>query len=91
MTTIATPTGEDGTLHIKQDATLHQLILEPGTELEMAIEAGRNVYVHHVEGTLKTDDVQLESGDGAKIEDQTSVRFANQGESRATALIFDLP
>ncbi|WP_260262051.1 pirin family protein [Vibrio intestinalis] len=91
LTTIATPTGEDGTLHIKQDATLHQLILEPGTELEMAIEAGRNVYVHHVEGTLKTDDVQLENGDGAKIEDQTSVRFTNQGESRATALIFDLP
>lgn len=91
LTTIVTPTGEDGTLPIKQDVKLHQLILEPGTDLNLNIEEGRKVYVHQVKGTLSVDATQLNAGDGAKIEDKESITLANQGEIKVTALVFDLP
>ncbi|MHA2709398.1 pirin family protein [Vibrio owensii] len=91
LTTIATPTGENGTLHIKQDAALHQLILDANSELSFAIESGRNVYVHQVEGELKVDNTTLTRGDGAKVEQQSTIMFRNDSDKPTTALVFDLP
>lgn len=91
LTAIATPDGRDGTLHIKQDATLQQLILEPGQSIELPIINGRNVYVHQVTGQLSVDDVLLDAGDGAKVEAQNQLNFANQSSESVTALVFDLP
>lgn len=91
LTAIATPDGRNGTLHIKQDATLHQLILEPGQSIELPIINGRNVYVHQVTGQLSVDEVLLDAGDGAKVEAQNQLNFANQSSESVTALVFDLP
>ncbi|MEZ8825127.1 pirin family protein [Vibrio amylolyticus] len=91
LTTIATPTGEDGTLLIKQEMKLHQLILEPGTDLMMSIDTGRNVYVHQIKGTLSVDSVDLNGGDGAKVENTNKLTLANRGQTQVTALVFDLP
>ncbi|WP_260261661.1 pirin family protein [Vibrio intestinalis] len=91
LTTIATPTGENGTLHIKQDATLYQLVLEPPQELELPINGERNIYVHQISGDLSVDDVILHAGDGAKIEQQTHITLRNSGQQTIKALIFDLP
>ena len=91
LTAIATPDGRNGTLHIKQDATLHQLILEPGQSIELSIINDRNVYVHQVTGQLLVDDVLLDAGDGAKVEAQNQLNFANQSSESVTALVFDLP
>jgi len=91
LTAIATPDGRNGTLHIKQDATLHQLILEPGQSIELPIINDRNVYVHQVTGQLLVDDVLLDAGDGAKVEAQNQLNFANQSSESVTALVFDLP
>ncbi|OXE28445.1 pirin family protein, partial [Vibrio parahaemolyticus] len=85
------PTGESGTLHIKQDAYLYQLILEPNRELAFDIHSGRNVYVHQVSGELHVDNTLLTGGDGAKIEAQSKVTFRNLTNQSVTALIFDLP
>ena len=91
LTTIATPDGRDATLHIKQDASLHQLILEPSQTLEFEVEQGRNVYVHQVSGQLLIDGIALSAGDGAKIEQQSKLTFSNQQSETVTALVFDLP
>lgn len=91
LTTIATPTGEKGTLLIKQDAKLHQLILEPGMGLDLNIEQGRKFYVHQIEGKLSVDETELNAGDGAKIENQQRISLTNKGERNVTALVFDLP
>ncbi|MEZ9059975.1 pirin family protein [Vibrio pelagius] len=91
LTAIATPDGRDGTLHIKQDASLLQLILEPGQSIKLPIANDRKVYVHQVTGQLSIDDVLLTSGDGAKIEAQSQLSFANQSNESVTALVFDLP
>lgn len=91
LTPIATPDGRNGTLHIKQDASLQQLILAVGQHIDYEITQGRNVYIHQVEGQLTVDSTVLHSGDGAKVEATTSVSFKNSGDAPVTALIFDLP
>lgn len=90
LTPIATPTGEHGTLHIKQDARLYQLILDPNQELTFSVEQSRNLYVHQVRSTLDVDSTTLAEGDGAKIEQQNSVTFRNHSTAQTLALVFDL-
>ncbi|EPN8460218.1 pirin family protein [Vibrio cidicii] len=91
LTPIATPDGREGTLHIKQDATLSQLILASGESLSLAVQTGRKVYVHLVSGTLSLDSTTLQPGDGAKVVDQTVLELRSSGSETVTALVFDLP
>ncbi|KJG39710.1 pirin [Photobacterium angustum] len=91
LTTIATPTGENGTLLIKQDAKLHQLVLKPNSKLSIDIATGRKIYLHQVNGILSVNDIELNAGDGAKIENLYTLNFANRGQEEVTALLFDLP
>jgi redox-sensitive bicupin YhaK (pirin superfamily) len=91
LTTIATPDGRAGSLQIKQDAELHQLILEPNSELNYEIRAGRKLYIHQVKGELRVNGTRLDEGDGAKIESQDFVEFRNENQTPTTALVFDLP
>lgn len=106
LTPIATPEGQDGTLHIKSDTRLSQLILEPGAELDVSVAKGRKVFVHLVSSELQitTNSSQqtLNSGDGATItldkgedkgEDKgdDKITFTNTGSDQVMALLFDLP
>ena len=91
LTTIATPTGDKGTLKIKQNATLSQLILAPNSEITYQVTVGRKVYVHQVAGQLSIDEQNLSAGDGAKLTDITTVTLVNPADTQSTALIFDLP
>ncbi|MGR5177270.1 pirin family protein [Vibrio mediterranei] len=91
LTAIATPDGRDGTLQIKQNASLFQLLLEPGQSVDFAIENNRKVYVHQVTGELVIGDTLLTAGDGAKVENQSQISLTNLGGSAVSALLFDLP
>lgn len=91
LTPIATPTGESGTLKIKQDARLSQLILAPSSDMQLEIPPGRRLYIHLVSGQLQIDDTKLSPGDGAKVESQAGVTLANQHHEQTMALVFDLP
>ncbi|WP_432467367.1 pirin family protein [Agarivorans sp. Z349TD_8] len=91
LTTVLTPTGEQGSLQIKQDARLHQLILEPQHKLSFSIQAGRRLYVHQITGHLMVDQLSLQAGDGLKVENLEHLEFINNGEQRVLALLFDLP
>ncbi|MCF6455244.1 pirin family protein [Pseudoalteromonas sp. MMG024] len=90
LTTIVTPNGENGTLAIKQDAKLYQLILEP--KQQYLFEANNEpVYVHQVSGSTLVNATQIESGDGAKVLDETELVFENVSNTPATIIIFELP
>ncbi|MGB0986308.1 MAG: pirin family protein [Pseudoalteromonas spongiae] len=90
LTTIVTPNGENGTLAIKQDAKLHQLILEP--KQQYLFESNNApVYVHQVSGSSLVNAIQIESGDGAKVLDETELVFENVSNTPATLIIFELP
>ncbi|MDN3611548.1 pirin family protein [Vibrio ostreicida] len=91
LTTIITPDGAHGTLQIKQDVKMHQLIVPAGESLQLAITEGRRVYVHQISQSLQLNQTLLESGDGAKVDNLLNVTFTNMGASNAKALVFDLP
>ncbi|WP_286270151.1 pirin family protein [Thalassotalea hakodatensis] len=91
LTTIVTPTGEAGTLKIKQDARLSQLILAENTEEAYQVPLARKVYVHLIAGVLSINGTELAPGDGAKVTNETILKLENRGDNSVTALVFELP
>ncbi len=63
LTLVISPDGEAGSLQIKQDARLHQLILPANAELSFATNSNRHYYVHQIDGSLivKGDDGKEET------------------------------
>ncbi|KLV09834.1 pirin family protein [Photobacterium ganghwense] len=89
ITSIATPDGQGGTLKIKQDASLSQIILLPGESVPITPQ--RNVFIHQVDGQLSVNDTILAPGDGAMITQESDILLSNLGAEPVTALVFDLP
>lgn len=89
LTLILSPDGRDGSLTVKQDAMLYQLLLAAGTEQPLSVQRGRKVYLHLISGTLTVADISLAAGDGLKISDETQISIAAQ--TAVKALVFDLP
>ncbi|RYY73791.1 MAG: pirin family protein [Gammaproteobacteria bacterium] len=95
LTLVVSPNGADGSLHIKQDAKIYQLILTPETTTQLNTDNSRRYYVHNIEGPLvvKGNDgtwETLQAGDGVKIESLSQLQFSANNEA-VKALVFDLP
>lgn len=95
LTPVVTPDGRDGTLTIKQDASLYQLVLAGQTSASMTASSFRTYYVHLVSGELKIQgndkSVVLNPGDGVSINDVTELSFSNEADEQLRALVFELP
>ena len=86
---VASPDGADGSTTIHQDARLWASVLGAGEEITASLAPGRLAYVHLIYGQLAVNGKNLKAGDGAKIADETELRFS-AGEE-AEFLLFDLP
>jgi quercetin 2,3-dioxygenase len=95
LTLVVSPDGADGSLHIKQDAKIYQLILAPNAVAQLSTDSARKYYVHNIEGPLviKGNDSAwetLNAGDGVKIDSLNALTFSANSEP-VKALVFDLP
>jgi len=95
LTLVVSSDGAEGSLHIKQDARLYQLILAPETSAQLSADQSRNYYVHNIGGPLvvKGDDGTWETllaGDGAKLSSLSQLSLNAKAEG-VKALVFDLP
>ncbi len=88
---MVSPDGRDGSLQIKQDAFLYQLILAPGQTMTQPIEKARRLYLHQITGSLTLPEAIVQPGDGVKVQDQNDVPFTNHSKQKTVALLFDLP
>ncbi|NMG65983.1 pirin family protein [Azoarcus indigens] len=86
---IVSPDGRDGSLPIHQDASVYQLKLAAGEEASHEATAGRSYYVHVAQGSLRVNEVLLNTGDGAEIAGEALIRLQAEGETEA--LLFELP
>jgi redox-sensitive bicupin YhaK (pirin superfamily) len=89
LTHIISPNGVNGTLQIKQDMHLHQLILSSQQQTNLS-SVLVNQYVHLVSGKLEVNGVEMLAGDGLKITDEEELVFTSVGEEGVKALVFEL-
>lgn len=89
LTLILSPDGRDGSLTLRQDALLYQLILPVSATQPLTVPMGRKVYVHLISGELDIDGHKLQAGDGIKITEQHQLQFT--AAESVKALVFVLP
>jgi redox-sensitive bicupin YhaK (pirin superfamily) len=86
---IASPDAAQGSLLIHQEARIYAAQLDPGVELDFAIDPTRLAYAHLVRGALSLNGMAMISGDGAKIAGESSLLIYAAEPSEI--LLFDLP
>ncbi len=86
---VASPDGRDGSVMLHQDAVILATKLSGNAEVRHAIQPGRRVYVHVARGAVQLNGEAMNAGDGARVENETSVRLTNGSD--AEVLVFDLP
>ncbi len=85
---LASQEGEAGSLQINADAKFLVADLANGAAAEYAVEKGRGVWLQVASGSVELNGVKLETGDGAAVEDEASLRLTAQSD--AHLLLFDL-
>lgn len=84
----ASQTGENGSLHIKQDARLYLATLAAGDTISQPLASGRGAWLQVLRGGVTVSGHQLAAGDGAAFTDETEVMVSAIGP--AEVLLFDL-
>jgi quercetin 2,3-dioxygenase len=90
MTLVVSPDGEEGSLVVKQDARLYQLLLNANAGTELQVSKSRNYYVHLISGELTSEGKTLRAGDGAHLSELALLQL-QAGDGPVKALVFDLP
>ncbi|HEX7808142.1 MAG TPA: pirin family protein [Thermoanaerobaculia bacterium] len=86
---VVSPDAENGALKIHQDARLYSSILDEGQSVEHALAAKRGAWIQVARGSVEVNGVTLKAGDGAQIEDETSLKITG-GAAASEFLLFDL-
>lgn len=86
---VVSPEGTDGSISVHTDARLYLTALSANTELQHPIPSGRHAYLQVLKGRLELLGHTLETGDGARLESEDTLRV--RATQDAEALLFDLP
>lgn len=86
---IASPDGRDGSIAIRQDASLYASVVKGGERLRHEFAAGRYGWLQIAKGGVELPEGSImQAGDGAKIERQDALSFKALTDSEV--LLFDL-
>ena len=86
---IASRDGREGSVTIHQDAAVYASMLDGKDAVTHRLAPGRRAYVHVARGAVKVNGTALKGGDGARIENESSIGLKDARE--AEVLLFDLP
>ena len=85
---VASADGQDGSVRIHQDASLHAALLAPGEEVTHRLAPGRSAWVQVARGAVTLNGQPLGQSDGAAISDEAELVIA--GVEPSEILLFDL-
>jgi len=85
---VASPTGEDGSLTIQQDARIYLSLLDRQTSLQYEFAPQRHGWLQVVRGNVKLNEQELHAGDGVAISSEPRVDITATDD--AETLLFDL-
>ena len=86
---VASPDGREGSVSIRQDASIYAAILDGEDALTFPLQQGRIAYVHVARGALTVNGVAVEAGDAVRVDEEAQVSL--DGAADAEVLLFDLP
>lgn len=86
---IASPTGEEGSVTIHQDAKLSAAIIEKGNTVEYDLGKGRSAWIQVARGEVTLNGESLKQGDGAAVEKESAITVAGSADE-SEVLLFDL-
>jgi redox-sensitive bicupin YhaK (pirin superfamily) len=86
---VVSPSGEDGSVKIHQDAKLFSTLLEEGKEVSYPLGSDRYGWVQVARGSVELNGKCLREGDGASISNETNLKLV--ATTPAEVLVFDLP
>lgn len=86
---IASRDGRDGSVSMRQDASLYASILDGQDQVRHQLAGGRQAYVHVVRGEVTVNGIALGGGDALAISGEEAVTLDQAAQ--AEVLLFDLP
>ena len=86
---VASGTGDDGSIAIRQDVNLYATILGDESRVSLEIAPGRHLWVQALRGEAEVNGQRLSAGDGLAASDETSFTLRGAG-AEAELLVFDL-
>jgi redox-sensitive bicupin YhaK (pirin superfamily) len=86
---IASKDGREGSVSLRQDASIFATILDGEARLDHPLAAGRQAYVQVARGSVTVNGVILAAGDAVHVQDEAVVGLSNGRD--AEVLLFDLP
>jgi quercetin 2,3-dioxygenase len=86
---IATPDGREGSLPIRQDASIYASVLGKDEAAVLALAEGRGAWVQVATGEVEANGRVLREGDGAALEEEASLELVGRA-GRSEVLVFDL-
>jgi redox-sensitive bicupin YhaK (pirin superfamily) len=87
--TIASYDGHDGSLTLRQDATMEIARLDDGATLARGLDSARGYWVQIIAGIAGLNGTEMREGDGAAITSENRLTFT--AETDAEVLLIDLP
>ena len=85
---VASRDGREGSLTIRQDASLFLGTLDAGREVSYTIPAGRHAWLQVIRGAVELNGRPLAEGDGAAVSEEPELSIRADGPSEV--LVFDL-
>jgi quercetin 2,3-dioxygenase len=86
---VASRAGTDGSVTIHQDVNLYSSILAAGDAVEHELAENRHAWIQIVKGSLALNGETLNTGDGAAVSDETTLKIKSLTDE-TEFLLFDL-
>ncbi|MCX3310601.1 pirin family protein [Pantoea vagans] len=86
---VLSPDAREGSLKVYQDMTLSRWVLAAGAQDNVAIDAGRRIWIQVVKGDVTVNGNAVTTSDALAIWDESALTI--EASSAAEVLLFDLP
>jgi redox-sensitive bicupin YhaK (pirin superfamily) len=86
---IASSDGRDGSVVVRQDASVYASVMNGKDDVEHMLAPGRKAYVHVIRGRVWANGVKLDGGDALKASGESAIKLVDAED--AELLVFDLP
>jgi len=86
---VLSPDAREGSLKVFQDMTLSRWVMAAGEQANVAIDAGRRIWIQVVKGDVTVNGNAITTSDALAIWDESALTI--EASSAAEVLLFDLP